>query len=360
MEPVLAEEDVKKLRRSSLETKRDLLLLAALYDRQDAGGQRLSALRGRIAGPRNGARLWWKTAAIAGALLPLGVLALSYQSDGRFLATDTWRWAFWIALGVWAVLLFKHAVWDRARAAWLARRVKRQLRSTPRTGEAMAAAFARLPFAARMPAVLPVDDSDEPRYAMFARLRRVLAEIDCRGIVVVLDRVDEPSLVNGDASRMRAIVWPLLNNKFLQQENLGLKLLLPLDLRHELFRESATFFQEARLDKQNLVERLTWTGPMLFDLCKQRLNACRAAGAEPIGLVDLFAEDVTRQDLVDALDQMHQPRDAFKLLYQCIQEHCSNVTEEQEQWRIPRLILDTVRKQQSDRVQMFSRGVRPA
>ena len=57
---------------------------------------------------------------------------------------------------------------------------------------------------------------------------------------------------------------------------------------------------------------------------------------------------------------MHQPRDAFKFLYQCIQEHCSNVTEEQEQWRIPKLVLDAVRKQQSERVQMMYRGVRPA
>ena len=69
---------------------------------------------------------------------------------------------------------------------------------------------------------------------------------------------------------------------------------------------------------------------------------------------------MTRQDIVDALDQMHQPRDAFKFLYQCIQEHCSNVTQEQAAWVIPRLVLETVRKQQSDRVQQFYRGVRPA
>jgi hypothetical protein len=41
-------------------------------------------------------------------------------------------------------------------------------------------------------------------------------------------------------------------------------------------------------------------------------------------------------------------------------EHCSNVTAEQAQWKIPRLVLETVRKQESDRVQQLYRGIRPA
>jgi hypothetical protein len=57
---------------------------------------------------------------------------------------------------------------------------------------------------------------------------------------------------------------------------------------------------------------------------------------------------------------MHQPRDAFKFLYRCMAEHCSNVTAEQAQWKIPRLVLETVRKQESDRVQQLYRGIRPA
>jgi len=167
-------------------------------------------------------------------------------------------------------------------------------------------------------------------------------------------------LVNGDAIRMRAVIWPMLNNKFLQQSSIGFKLLLPLELRYELLRETSAFFQEARLDKQSLVERLAWTGPMLYDLCSDRLNACRAPGTEPMGLLDFFDESVTRQDVIDALDQMHQPRDAFKLVYHCIQEHCAGVPEGDSAWRIPRHVLDTIRKQQAERVQAFYRGVRPA
>jgi hypothetical protein len=159
---------------------------------------------------------------------------------------------------------------------------------------------------------------------------------------------------------MRAILWPLLNNKFLQMDGVGVKMLLPIELRHALYRESSAFFQEARLDKQNLVDRLSWTGAMLYDLCDARLKACLEPGAKPITLVDLFAEDVTERDLVDALDQMHQPRDAFKFLYQCLSEHCSNVTAQQQAWRVPRLVLEGVRKRQSERVQQLYRGISPA
>jgi hypothetical protein len=214
--------------------------------------------------------------------------------------------------------------------------------------------------AVRDASALPLTDSDEARYAMLERLRRSLHAFGYAGVLIVVDRVDEPTPISGDPDRMRAVVWPLFNNKFLQQEGIGLKLLLPIELRHALFKESSAFFQEARLDKQNLIERLTWSGAMLYDLCNARLAACRAPGAAPISLLDLFAEDVTAKDVVDALDQMHQPRDAFKFLYACLLEHCSMVTAEQNQWKVPRLVLESVKKQQADRVQQLYRGIRPA
>jgi hypothetical protein len=60
------------------------------------------------------------------------------------------------------------------------------------------------------------------------------------------------------------------------------------------------------------------------------------------------------------LDQMHQPRDAMKFLYRVVQEHCSNVPAEEPVYRIPRLVLETVRKAQSQRVQDLQRGLTPA
>ena len=83
-------------------------------------------------------------------------------------------------------------------------------------------------------------------------------------------------------------------------------------------------------------------------------------GAQPLALLDLFADDVTKQDVIDALEQMHQPRDAFKFLYQCFVDHCASVTSDQAQWRIPQAMLEAVKKIQIERVKQLHRGIRPA
>ena len=187
----------------------------------------------------------------------------------------------------------------------------------------------------------------------------MLAVIGYRGIIVLIDRVDEPVAINGDPERMRTFIWPLFRNKVLQLPGVGFKFLLPIEVRDALYRETPEFFREARLDKQNMVERLGWSGAMLYDMCTARLRAC-SRNPNEANLMDLFDESVTRQDLVDALDQMHQPRDAFKMLYGLIQEHCSNVTAEQNAFTISRTVLDMVRKRQVERREGLIRGSRPA
>jgi hypothetical protein len=178
-------------------------------------------------------------------------------------------------------------------------------------------------------------------------------------MIVLLDRVDEPTLVAGRPERMRAIVWPLLESKFLQQDGVGVKMLLPIELRYLVHKEEAAFFQEARLDKQSVVDRLAWSGATLYDLCTARLRACHRDRESTITLTDLFAEDVGRDSLVEALGQMGQPRDAFKLLYSVIREHCQRVPEEAPEFRVPRHILETIRHEQTRRVSELQRGLAP-
>jgi hypothetical protein len=339
--------------------RRDLLLLQALYDRTESADLRTVALRKRLG-------IWppmWRVLGNVVAVLgPIVIAGLALWA--KEFAPDQFKNAFaqylWYALILlYLVFLAKRYAWDLFMNRRLGRLLRRQLRVIGRSYVSFADSAAQLASILRDPGTLPLTDSDEPRYSLMDRLRRVLRPFGYQGLIIIMDRVDEPTLVNGDPDRMKAIVWPMLNNKFLQQEGVGVKMLLPVELRHSLFRESSAFFQEARLDKQSLVERLTWSGAMLYDLCTARLNACRVPGAPPIALTDLFAEDTTRQDLVDALDQMHQPRDAFKLLYRCINEHCSNVTKDQNAWKIPRLVLDHVKKQEAERVQQLYRGIRP-
>ncbi len=392
----------RTVRKGPPEFRRDLLLLQACYDKVETAHEwtgRLASLarRKRVFGPR-----FYQVASVV--LIVLAVVLAIYWSiakqpgaAGDAPAGPLWPW---IVGAVVAALLGIGALVKWLRSWWQVRSLARGLADEIRVIDRPADSFYRSLVALRstdlMGVSLPVDTSDDVRYDMLDRLKRVLRTFGYSAILVIIDRVDEPTLVNGDVRRMKSIVWPLLSSKFLQQDRLGIKMLLPLELRHELYRERNDFFQVARLDKQNLVERLIWSGATLYDLCNARLRACLKPGAaapprqdagpregladpaageggesslagsdrpgspQRLSLSSLFAEEVSRQDLVDALDQMHQPRDAFKLLYQCIQEHCSNVTEEEAAWRIPRLILDGVRKQQAGRVQELQQGLRPA
>lgn len=360
-----AEPGWRSLRRVPVTVRRDLQKLQALYDRHDGYEARAARLRRRLGIPWNRHRLLWKGLAVWG-WLPAAMIGVgSFMVPREHVGPLVWLWGLYVALALWGVLLFNWFFLQRFLGLRrLAKRISRRMRVIGRSPDALARVLEFLPPSERASALLPTSDAEEPRYAMLACLRRAIEPLGYRGLIIVVDRVDEPTVISGDAERMRAVVWPLLANKFLQQEGIGVKLLLPVELRHELFRESASFFQEARLDKQNLVERLTWSGAALYDLCNARLRACRAsrgaAGTDEVTLADLFDDEVSRQDLIDALDQMHQPRDAFKLLYHCIQEHCSNITNDQDKWRIPRPVLDSVRKQQAERVMMLQRGYRPA
>jgi hypothetical protein len=217
-----------------------------------------------------------------------------------------------------------------------------------------------LPLRELEPMPLPLPGSEDSRYELFTRLRQVLELVGFKSFFVLVDRVDEPAAVNGQPGKMRAIVWPMLNNKFLQQEGVGFKMLLPIELRHLLRREDEDFFQKARLDKQNMIDRLEWSGPTLYDISTKRLAGCIEESSSVSRLTDLFEADVTAHDVSEALDQMKQPRDAFKFLYRVIQEHCQNASDEEPEWRISKAVLDQVRKQEGQRVQDLYRGLTPA
>lgn len=303
----------------------------------------------------------WTFLAYTGWLAPAALVWWGVSNDKLSLQLNNLAYVVLGLTLLYLLVLAKRSVWDRLYYLRLGHRVRKQLRVIARSDISYARSFRQLDPTLLEAGVLPLTNSDDVRYAMLDRLRRVLRQFGYGSIVVVVDRADEPTLVSGDPERMKSVIFPMFNNKFLQQGGLSVKMLLPMELRHALFRESAAFFQEARLDKQNLIERLSWTGPMLYDLCNARLQACRRPDAvEPLTLLEMFDQDVSRQDLIEALEHMHQPRDAFKLLYQCFVEHCAAVTNEQAQWRIPKHILDMVRKAQVERVQQFQRGVRPA
>jgi hypothetical protein len=351
----------RRARRLPRALRDDLLLLQALYDRPDRAALRTGSLRRRL-----GVSLPWRIAAGRVLLWVYPALLAAFVVWGRFFGPEDLRgaqWMNWLVLalcGLYVLFVLRFIAIDWAYLFQIGRRIRRQIRVIPRSHRSYAFSLRQLRPTLRDPSVLPLSDSDEQRYGALRRLRRILGGFGYAGIIVVIDRVDEPTLIAGDPDRMRSLIWPLLSNKFLQQDGVGIKMLLPTELRHAILKESSAFFQNARLDKQCLVERLSWSGATLYDLCNARIEACRRADGPPVTVLDLFSEEVTRRELLDALEQLHQPRDAFKFLYRCMAEHCAAVTRDNPEYRIPRAVFDMVRKQEIDRVQQFYRGIRPA
>jgi len=359
-------EPKKRVRSLDVSIRRDLLLLQALYDRAGGAEMRTRRLKRRLGLRGSAADV---LARVGLVLYPLAVIAFfvwgQQQTDPTVRQSEWFNFTLLGSSGLYVLLLLAYLSKHVLAVRQLGRRLRKQIPTAGRGYLSFARSLAQVDGDVR--GGIPGGDGPETRFAMFERLRRAMGPLGYAGFVVVIDRVDEPPLIAGDVDRMKAVVWPLLNNRLFQQEGVGFKVLLPAELRHALYKESSAFFQEARLDKLAFVDRLGWSGTSLYDLCNSRVRACSRTAvlglANPgssLSLIDFFAEDVTKQDLVEALEQMHQPRDAFKLLYRCVTEHCAVAHADLNQWRIPRFVLDVVRKQEVDRVQALYRGIRPA
>ena len=202
---------------------------------------------------------------------------------------------------------------------------------------------------------LPAWQRTDDRYELLGKLQGVLRSLGFEGIVVLIDRVDEPYLVNGSVELMRALVWPVLDNKFLKHHGLGLKLLLPSELERLLDRESRDFQQRARLDKQNLVRSLAWTGQSLYDLAGARLAACAAEGPHAQAARPVRKRRSAR--LIEAFGSLRVPRHLFKLFYRLLTAHCNSYTEEQPAWKISPATFESVFALYRKDVEAFDQGL---
>ena len=157
---------------------------------------------------------------------------------------------------------------------------------------------------------------------MLEKLQLLLRSLGFPGIIVIIDRVDEPDLVNGLAERMQALVWPILDNKLLKHPGLGFKLLLPSNLLYFLDRESREFNERARLDKQNLIRNFDWTGEALYDLLAARMKACSSLSDQPVTPNDLISDSISEQRLLSSMQSLQTPRSLFRFWYRLVAEHC--------------------------------------
>ena len=327
--------------------RRDVMLLAACYDRSTSENpvDRWHALRKRLAFP-----IWqskWDLA--VGGLVTLGVLVL-------IAATGGWQWLLrpWPYLAVaagWAPRL-----WRLMKAHWLAWKLVRHTRVLNHNTLFLRKILTHWTAGQLVGQPLPSEQRSDDRYELLGKLQSVLRALQFGGIVVLIDRVDEPYLINGSTELMRALVWPMLDNKLLKHPGVGIKLLLPSELERLIDRQDRPFHQRARLDKQNLIRSLDWTGQSLYDVAAARVRACAAEGASP-ALTALFEPAVDRRRLMEAFEALRVPRNLFKFMYRLFTTHCNAHTDESPEWQISgetfQSVLTVYRRDQD----AFDRGV---
>lgn len=325
--------DAKRRSKLSNPQRRDILLIAAAYDRSHERGPvvRWNSLRKRL-GYHN-----WMT------FMPLlfGVAYFIGAFSIGLAAVDDWR----SMLNWWYPLIllagFLPFAWFQLRAWLTARKVHRFVRVVDRPVSAVKSILLRIPRKDLVGQPLPTTEMTDPRYEMFDKLLAVLRTLGYSRMLVLVDRVDEPHLVNGSPERMRDLLWPMFDNKFLKMPDVAFKMLLPAAVKYYLDRQEAEFYQRSRLDKQNLVPALDWTGESLYDISNDRLRACVAEGKPSPEIDALFADDVTREQLVDTFTQLRVPRHLFKFYYRLLVDHCGKFTESDPQYRISRETLQS-------------------
>ena len=337
----------------SVDKRRDLLLLAALYDASTKGpiAGRWSRLR-RQSGFRP---LWTRRDLQIGFGTTLVVIAL-IATFPSLLSLKILPWLIVPILAGWM-----YWGWRLIRAEWFARDIRKGQRVLSRDPAALRWELLwfkpselggqPLPTASRK--------SAEERYELLRKLQAILHTLGFAGVIVLIDRVDEPQQVEGDPRKMRSLIWPLLDHKFLRHPGIGVKLLLPIELAYYLEKEDKEFYDRARPDKLNLIKPLRWTGASLYDLASDRLSACRAdasANGQAPRLRQFIDDAVSDDYLRDALGNLRTPRHLFKFMHRLFEEHCHRHTDDAPRWTID---YDTFRSTYGDYMrdlEAFDRG----
>ena len=346
----VAPEAVERLDRHQC---RDLLLLAACYDSSTA-----ETFRGRWNRLRRQLRfpVWrsfWDVAvgAVWSTTLAVLIITLIWKDRTSWLKPGWLTLFFAIAAVGWLPRL-----WRLARIWLAARSVCKRSRVTNREAGPLRQSLMRLTAAELSGQPLPSKDSTDDRYELLTKLQAILGTLGYSGIIVLVDRVDEPHLINGAAERMRLLLWPMLDNKFLKHPGMGLKLMLPLELTRYIEKEDRSFYQRSRLDKQNVIPSFEWTGEALYDVANARMAACASPGAKTT-LRELLSDSISSQRLLEALRSLRVPRHLFKFLYRLLVTHCNAHIDSDPVWQIPSEMFESTLAVYLRDQDAFDRGV---
>ncbi len=327
---------------------RDLLVLAACYDQSTA-----ETSKGRWHRLRRKLHFhcwlafWPLALGIVGTIAVAALLV--YLRAWHWLETP---WPYVAAGAAWLPWLAKFAA-----RFWRAAAVARHLRIGKHSANQLRQILMNFRSSDIVGQPLPNKQRTDDRYELLAKFQGILETLGFRGIVVLVDRVDEPHMINGSVEQMRALLWPMLDNKFLKHPGIGFKLLLPIELSQFIEREDRDFYQRARLDKQNLIPSLEWTGEALFDVASARIKACALPGNSP-SLRELFDDSIDDRRLTSAFRGLRVPRHLFKFMYRLFVAHCNAYTDDAPCWKISSERFESVLALYGRDQDAFDKGLR--
>lgn len=327
--------------------RRDFLMLAAIYDRsRDQPKPKRIGLLARKLNYSNWLRWWDSTLGLLGTITTISLIwSLSGFTSLFSLWTVIPLLAVWLP---YALRMF--SAWKKAFG------IARQIRVLDHSSKNLYRTFARFNRNDLSGQPLPTKSRSDERYELLVKTQNLLRKLGYDHLLVFVDRVDEPHLVEGDAERMRDVLSSLFDNKFLKHPNLGFKLLLPFEVLPLLEKKEKQFWERSRLDKQNMVPSLNWTGEELYDIANDRIKACAKLAEKAPRLTDFFGDSVTKEELVPQLAQLRVPRYLFKFLYRLLVDHCSQFTDDNPQWTISRETLQSTLAVFRRDLQAFDRG----
>ena len=326
---------------------RDVMLLAACYDQSTAENvlQRWRALRSKLRFP-----VWrskWE--------ISLGI-AVTVATIAFFIWLRDWSWL----AKIWPYLIVAAGwgpwIWRWLKCHYAAWRVVSNTRVLKHSTKLLRKILIQFPAGKIIGQPLPAHQRTDDRYELLSKLQGVLRSMQIEGIIVLVDRVDEPYLINGSTELMRALIWPMLDNKFLKHPGLGIKLLLPIELERLVDREDRDFHQRARLDKQNMIRSLAWTGQSLYDMAVARIKACAIDGGTP-SLAGIFDQSVDPRRLIEAFAGLRVPRHLFKFMYRLFTAHCNSHSDENPVWQISSGTFESVLALYQRDQDAFDRGL---
>jgi hypothetical protein len=345
--------------------KLDMLLLVALYDRspQRTSLEAVERLRGVLGGAIPGQGTGGQAARVLLTLLG-AFIAIAPSLTETFPALADWpilggEASTAINVGIATAVL--PWVWWFARkqlAAARARKIERSVRVLPDDASAMTRLLYGLSGRVRGEFALPEGSDEGSRYDLLQRFLGLLEGYGFEGMYVLLDRVDEPTLLSESPEAMRAFVAKMLDIKLLQHPRLALKLFLPIELEGLWHGASADELRRMRLDKSNLIAELKWTGRELYEVANQRLCAV-AEGGRASSLIDLCGEDLPLDHLLETLESLGTPRYAFSFLAEVFNQHVKDLPDglsaDDPRWRLERARFDVVRAGWIDRAGFLRR-----